>query len=254
LVEAKANKIDSGLKIVSTGAVPLEGMAKRQAVDLEAEKELLTARGRVTELTRSLNALIGFAPDTELELTVPAPQMDNISEQGATQQALVTNPEVVEAVQTFNKAEAAVALSKLEYVPTVAIIGGYIYQNAIPALPLDSSFIGFDATWNIFDFGKREKIISERNAQRSLAMANVDVVKAKVAATAQKAFLDLQRLRKIRDLTRQVVGNYPIVPVNYQNTKLESNSDRTQAEIEMLQAELDYREAYSHLKRTIEGR
>jgi outer membrane protein TolC len=254
VIEAKIKRVEGGLQIAAAGTVQPDGMAKRQAVDLEATKELLTAQSRVAELTRSLNTLIGFAPDTELELTLPAPQLFDISEQTATQQAQLDNPEVVEAVQTVNKAEAAKTLSKLDYIPTVAVIGGYIYQNAVPALPLDFSVIGFEATWNLFDFGKREKIISEHNAQVALARANVDLVKAKVAATAQKAFLDLQRLRKIRDLTRRVAGTYPMVPVNYQNAQLETNSERAQAEIEMLQAELDYREAYSQLKRVIEGR
>ena len=39
----------------------------------------------------------------------------------------------------------------------------------IPALPSDFSFIGFTATFNIFDFGKREKTIDERKMQVGLA-------------------------------------------------------------------------------------
>jgi hypothetical protein len=40
---------------------------------------------------------------------------------------------------------------------------------------------------------KREKTISERNTQLALAKANLDLVRAKVAANTQKAFLDLER-------------------------------------------------------------
>jgi hypothetical protein len=106
-------------------------------------------------------------------------------------------------------------------------------------LPKDFTYIGVIASLNIFDFGKREKTISERETQLSMAEANVSLVKAKVATNAQKAFLDLERTRTIRDLTRRLVTE-----VTYD----------AGAEAEMFQAELDYRSAYLHLRQVIEGR
>jgi outer membrane protein TolC len=140
-------------------------------------------------------------------------------------------------------------LSKLEYVPAVAVMGGYINQpqGVLPFLPNDFSFIGFAATFDIFDFGKREKTVSERNAQVGLAEANVAAVKSKVAANVQKSFLDLQRTQKIRDLTQRLAAGY-------QEAALENTSARAAAEAEMFQAELDYRSAFTHLKRLIDGR
>lgn len=82
----------------------------------------------------------------------------------------------------------------------------------------------------------------------------VAMVKAKVAATAQKTFLDLQRLRQIRDLTRKIASRYQGVPVGYQKVDAEDNSQQVQAEVEMLRAELEYREAYSQLQRVTDGR
>jgi outer membrane protein TolC len=129
-------------------------------------------------------ALIGFAPDTRLILAMPEPAAETISLTQATQQAVTNSPEVVEAEQTLVKAKAASRLSKLEYIPAVAVTGGYVNQPqpAIPLLPNDFSFIGAIATFNIFDFGKREKTVSERNTQVELAEANVAMVKSKVAA------------------------------------------------------------------------
>jgi outer membrane protein TolC len=221
---------------------------------IEVGKELLTARSQVVELTENLNALIGLDPHTELELIAPEPVVETVSEQEATQQALANSSEIVEAEQTVVKARAATNLSKLEYVPDVAVIGGYSYQTAIPLLPRDFTFIGVIATLNIFDFGKREKTASERKTQLEMAQANVDLVRAKVAASAQKAFLDLQRTRKIRDLTRQLANVYQVTPVSYQDPGLKAKADRAKAEEDMFQAELDYRLAYSQLKQVIEGR
>ena len=139
-------------------------------------------------------------------------------------------------------------MSKLEYIPAVAVTGGYVNQPqpVIPLLPNDFSFLGVIATYNIFDFGKREKTLSERNTQVQMAEANVAMVKSKVAANVQKTFLDLQRSQKIRDLTRRLAAGY-------QETSLENTSARA-AESEMFQAELDYRIARTQLKRLLDGR
>src|SRR5262249_13543044 len=122
-----------------------------------------------------------------------------------------------------------------------------------PALPRDFSYIGVIATLNVFDFGKREKTSSERKTQLSMAEASVELIKAKVAANAQKAFLDLQRARKIRDLTRQVRA-YQRVQVSVIDLKPEAQAAWAQSEAELFQAELDYRLAYAELKRITEGR
>src|SRR5262249_3703211 len=103
------------------------------------------------------------------------------------------------------------------------------------------------ATFNIFDFGKREKTISERHAQVGLAEANVAMVKSKVAANVQKSFFDLQRSQKIRDLTRRLAAVF-------QDASLQDIPAKTAAEEEMIQAELDYRSAYAQLKQLVDGR
>jgi outer membrane protein TolC len=252
--EAKVRMLEASLQVATTTAVPIGGMTERRRAFLEASKDLITADSRVTELSRSLNTLIGAPLETQLQLVTPEPLFENVSDQQATQQALANSAEIVEAQQTVVKANAATRLSKLDYVPEVAVIGGYIYERAVPLLPLDFSYIGVEASWTLFDFGKRERTVSERKAQLAMAEANVDLVKAKVAATAQKAFLELQRTRRIRDLTRQIAVSYRIDPIAYKKSDPEADASGAQAESEMLQAEMDYRAAYAQLKQIMDGR
>ena len=80
------------------------------------------------------------------------------------------------------------------------------------------------------------------------------MVKAKVASAAQKSVFELQRKKQIRDLTRRLASAYQTMAVNFQDSKMESQLERAQAEADMFQAELDYRIAYAQLKRTVEGR
>jgi outer membrane protein TolC len=195
------------------------------------------ADATLPELRQIMNTLIGYPVDTALELAAPEPASDSFSLEEATQQALMNSPEVVEAQQTVVKAKAAVRLSKLAYVPDVAVIGGYSFQNAIPALPRDFSFVGVEASLNIFDFGKRENIINESQTRLSMAEANLELVRMKVAANARNAFFQLQRNREIRNAAREFANL----------------TKQPKAEADMFQAELDYRTARHQLKQVMDG-
>jgi len=249
VAEKKFEALKSESQLATTAALQVVHVMGHEAAFLEASKELVATDSEASELALSLNTLMGFDPGTKLILAVPEPTAETISLPQATQQAVANSAEVVEAEQTLAKARAASKLSKLEYLPAVAVVGGYFNQQqpVLPLLPTDSSFIGFIATFDIFDFGKREKTVSERNAQVSLAEANVAMVKQKVAASVQKSFFDLQRTQKIRDLTR-------LLAAGRQESTLENTSARAIAEAEMIQAELDYRSAYTQLKRLVDGR
>ena len=249
IAQSKVESLQNTQQLASTVALRTGNAGDNDAAFLEAGKELVVTDSQVSELTQTLNSLIGFAPDTKLVLAVPEPALETISLTQATQQAVTNSPEVVEAEQTLIKARAASKLSKLDYIPAVAVTGGYVNQTqpVIPFLPNDFSFIGVIATYDIFDFGKREKTISERNTQVQMAEANVAMVKSKVAANVQKTFLDLQRNQKTRDLTRRLAASY-------QEASLEDTAARAAAESQMFQAELDYRSAYTQLKRLVDGR
>jgi outer membrane protein len=243
---AKLETIDGGLQVVSVNTSAVSAVQQARLDLIKASEEALKADNEVVQLRRSLNSLIGFPPDTELQLVLPAPVIQTVSVPQATQQALASNPEVVEAEQTVVKAKAAASLAKLEYVPDVAAVGGYIYERAIPLLPRDFSFIGVVASWTLFDFGKRENIIRERHSQVAMAEANVDLVKTKVANEVQKAFFELRGAQKVRDLTRQLAATYYTASVS---ASPEARAARADAEAEMLKAELDCRTAYASFRR-----
>jgi len=241
-------KVHQAVRIARADEAIAEAKATQMLAQVAANIEtlyfrLLVAQRRqadasLSELTQSLNTLIGYPVDTLLELAAPPPASDTFSLEEATQQALTNSPDVVEAEQTVVKAKAAVRLSKLEYIPDVAVIGGYTVQTVIPALPKDFSFVGFMASLNIFDFGKRENTINESQARLSMAEANLELVRMKVAANARNAFFQLQRSRETRNATLEVA----------------SVTKNPKAEADMFQAELDYRAACQQLKQVMEGR
>ena len=131
------------------------------------------------ELTAWLNHLMGWPEDTELDLVLPDPLVENISLEEVGDKAAAGNPEVFEAEQTVVKARAATVLSKLEYVPTVAAVSGYLFQNVIPLVPSNFGYGGVMASYNLFDFGKRERAVKEARARLGMAEIAVQLTKAK---------------------------------------------------------------------------
>ena len=140
---AKANvkKVEAKWRLASASTVPA-GLAEHEIEWIEADRALVLASSKTKEAAAALNALLGWPAGTELELVIPAALHGNITQAAAVEEALQNNPEVVEAEQNVVKARAASKLSKLEYVPDVAVTGGYAYQDVMPTLPNDMSYIG----------------------------------------------------------------------------------------------------------------
>jgi len=172
------------------------------------------------------------------------------------------NAEVIEAEQTAAKAEAGSTLSKLQYFPSVSVIGGYSHQTALNViLPEDFSYIGLIATYTLFDSGKREHSVKEAAAHRKAADLGVELTKAKVAAGVKGAYLELERSREIHQLSRQLVSQARVVEANFVSTDGNFTSDdqdvaasRARAEADMFRAELDHREAYAKVKSLMGGK
>ncbi len=217
---------------------------------IEASNALAIATSKMKELTASLNGMLGWPSDTELQLVPPDPGFEDISLKEATDKATATNPEVIEAEQNVVKARAASTIQKLAYVPVVAAIGGYAYNaNVLPLLPRDFSFIGLVATYNLFDFGKREHTIKGANAQAEMAEIALQLTKAKVAGAVKTSHLELERLRQLSELTRRLNSAIQLERTIYEKTGAEvAAAKQAKVEAEMFQADLDYRQALARMK------
>src|ERR1035437_9527784 len=215
-----------------------------------ASNAVAIATTRVKELTASLNDMLGWPPDTELQLVPPDPRFEDISLREATDKALAANPEVIEAEQNVVKARAASTLQKLAYVPVVAAMGRYAYNSdVLPLLPRDFSFIGLVATYNLFDFGKREHTINGANAQAEMAEIALQLTKAKVAASVKNSHFELERSRQLSELTRRLDSAIQVQRASYDENSAEIiAAKKAKVEAEMFQADLDYRQALARLK------
>jgi outer membrane protein TolC len=215
----------------------------------EARKTVESAAAAVRELTASLNRMMGWPDDTELELATPEPLVENVSLQEISDRPPAANPALVEAEQTVVKARAASSISKLAYVPTVAAVGGYLFQNVLPAVKSNFGYGGVVASYTLFDFGKREHEVKEAHAQLELAETALQLTKAKLAADLRKSYLELEHTRQVSHVAQKMGASAALLMnVSASSESLEVKAARADVELEMIEADFAHRRALHRVK------
>ena len=242
-------KGSEGHQLYAGTSVELARSPSQEAAVSEAKMKLGKLNTKVKELTASLNMAIGWSPDTELELVMPDPLVEDFSLEEVSGKSAAGNAEVIEAQETVVKARAAATISKLAYVPTVAAVSGYLFQNVIPAVPSNFGYGGAIASYTLFDFGKREHDIKEARARYEMAEVGLQLTKAKVAANVKKSYLELQHSRELSQIAQKMGSSVrSFLNVSSGAESLELKSARAEVEIQMLEADLARRQAYAGLR------
>jgi len=243
---ADADKVRRGwVTVGDSGAL----CSSAQHVDaLRSDTTTALIAGKVATLTASLNGLLGLLSDTRLELVPPAPLFENLTLNDALAQAQASPPvEVIEAEQTAAKAHAAAKIAKLEYVPGVAVLGGYLHQDALATRVLPESFgyVGVLATYTLFDGLKREHGVKEAAANEEAADIGVRLAKEKAAAAVKTAYFELERSRDAYYLARGLLSTRE--GVSFVSNRSDAEASRARAEADVFRAEMAYRDAYATL-------
>jgi outer membrane protein TolC len=244
-------------KLASEESQPLYASASNSVVHVsEQESEMLNARKAietaaavVRDLTATMRRAMGWPEDTELELAVPDPLVENISRQEVSDKSTSANPALVEAEQTVVKALAASSISKMAYVPTVAAVGGYLFQNVLPAVNSNFGYGGVMASYTLFDFGKREHVVKEARLQVEMAETALQLTKAKLAANIKQAYMELERSRQLSHLAQKMGASTALLmKLSSDSESLEVRAARADVEVQMLEADFSHRQAFNHLK------
>ena len=216
---------------------------------IEAGKAVETAAATVRELTANLNRILGWPADTELELAAPDPLVENISIQDVSGKSTASNPALVEAEENVVKARAASSISKMAYVPVVAAVAGYMFQNTLPAVNSNFGYGGVMASYTLFDFGKREHAVKEARAQVGMAETALQLTKAKLAADVTKSYFELERSRQLNRVAQKMGASAVLLmKVSSNSQSLEVRAARADVEVEMLEADFAHRQAFNKLK------
>jgi outer membrane protein TolC len=193
---------------VKYGSALEENLIESRAQMLQAKQELLTTDLQLSDLKLQLNDVMGLPLKTALDLdpdTAEAPLA--CAREACVAEALASHPEIIEARNEVEKAEAAVRLAKTDlYVPDIDAFARYSYQDQVPFLARNFGTFGVHFSYDLFDSGHKYALLREREAQLSQAKENLARVTDDVELTVQTAYNKLERTQEMRKVSEELLG------------------------------------------------
>lgn len=214
---------------------------------VEARQGLLQVRGQARELSDLLNNLLDLPGCTELELLDPLPaELPVKCAEEAAEGAVACSPEVREAEQSVAKAAAALQVAKMEYLPDVAVLGGYANQTAASYIQDNIGYVGVTGTWKLWEWGKKKDVRRQRETLIAVARQNVEVTADKVRLEARKAFNSYEQARQGYRLAAELVqARKSAEKAAVGPDAFQAKADTSKAELEQMKAEITYRVAHA---------
>jgi outer membrane protein TolC len=247
-----AQRIRAGLL---AGAAVVEQAA--QTGNLEARTALVEGKqalqeisNQIADLQEQLAILLSLPPCTQFELVEPALPLAPVKcADEAVSLALANSPDIREAEQTIAKARAAVCAAKLDYVPSIAVIGGYTNQTAADYIQPNIGYIGVMGSYTFVDWGKRRNTIHERNELVGMATLKLQQTQDTVRQNTLKAFREYEYIQQALALAGELaeVRKQAAQAATELPAKLKAGKDVMTAQVDYLKADLAHRIAYVKL-------
>jgi len=169
-------------------------------------------------------------------------------------EALASHPEIIEARDGVEKANAAVRLAKLDiYVPDTYAFARYSYQNQVPFLARNFGSFGVHFSYDLFDSGRKRALLRDRESQLSEAKENLARLTDEVELAVLTAYNKLERTDQLRKVSQEVLAlrtesNRLVHQELVHGEALASQADmgtaqELDAQTLLLQSQLDYMQA-----------
>ncbi|MBV8671918.1 MAG: TolC family protein [Acidobacteriaceae bacterium] len=240
---------------VKFGSTLEENLIESRAQVLQSNQELLTTDLALSDLKLALNDAMGLPLKTTLDLdpdTTEAPL--SCARERCVAEAVASHPEVIEARDEVEKADAAVRLAKTDlYVPDVDAFARYSYQNQVPFLARNFGTFGVHFGYDLFDSGRKRAIVREREAQLSQAKENLARITDEVELAVETAYNKLERTQQMRKVSEELLAlrtesNRVLHDQLVRGEALSSQADmgtaqELDARTSLLQSQLDYTQA-----------
>jgi X-X-X-Leu-X-X-Gly heptad repeat protein len=211
---------------------------------LEARKGLADVSTQIGQLTDTLDQLLGLPPSTELEVAEPIlPQISVASADEAAAYAMANNPQVCDAEQNILKARAGIKAAKMDCLPTVAVVGGYVNQDFADYIQPNIGFVGVTASYTLLDWGKRSYVMHQREKQMMMAAKNVQATSETVQLEARKAFLTFKQAESDLQIANEMVAAHLDGEKEAKDLAavMTAKSATAKSQLEQMKAELTYR-------------
>jgi outer membrane protein TolC len=142
-----------------------------------------------------------------------------------------------------------VAAAKVDYLPNIALVGGYANNNTIDVIQPNFAYVGAVGTYTFIDWGKRRNTIREREELLGAAILKVQTTQDKVRQDALKAFRDYEESGKAYDLAGQLVEAQTAAAkaAATPDAKFKAAKDLATAQVDYVKADLAQRIAFVKL-------
>jgi outer membrane protein len=240
---------------VKYGSTLKENLIESRAQLLEAKQELLTTDIQLSDLKLQLNDVMGVPLRTTLDLDPNTAEVQPACpRETCVAQALASHPEIIEARDEVEKANAAVRFAKRDiYVPDVDAFARYSYQDNVPFLARNFGSFGVRFSYDLFDSGRKRALLHERESQLAQARENLARLTDEVQVTVETAYNKLERTQEMRQVSEELLAlrtesNRVLHDELVRGEALSSQADMgTAQELDartlLLQSQLDYTQA-----------
>lgn len=228
---------------------------------LQAKHRIQAAKHQEEDMRGELLELAGFPGDESIEFAtvdvdpprVP-PMLDALAR-------LRDNSDLQAAEALRAKAVAGLKAARLDYIPDVGAFVKYTNQNGVPFLRNDFTSVGVQVSWNLFDWGKRNHVISQRSAEVAQAKENLHRLEGRIRLEIVKAYRKMEDAQALseaaegackyqKELLRIAQDQRGVGLVS--RTKLEeARAASAKADLEYLQARLGWNVAGAEIERLL---
>jgi outer membrane protein TolC len=207
-IKASQDMQSERIQQVKYGSTLEENLIESRAQLLQAKQELLATDLQLSDLKLQLNDAIGLPLTTALDLDPNTAEVQPACvRETCLAEALASHPEISEARDEVDKANASVRLAKADlYVPDVDAYARYSYQNNVPFLARNFGTFGVHFSYDLFDSGRRRALLREREAQLAQAKENLARVTDEVELAVQTAYNKLERTQQMRKVSEELLA------------------------------------------------
>lgn len=247
-----AQRLKAGAASAVSGAEQLAktGSLEARTALVESKQGLQEVSNQVADLQEQLAILLDLPTCTQFDLAEPPmPPAPVRCADEAVSLALASSPDVHEAVETIAKARAAVCAAKLDYVPSVALIGGYTNQTFADYIQPNIGYVGVMGSYTFVDWGKRRYTIRERDELVAMASLKLQQTQDTVRQNTLKAFRDYETSQQALQLAAELVAvrTEAVKAAATPEAKFKATKDATTAQVDYVKADLAHRIAYVKL-------
>ncbi len=254
-IKASQDLQSESVQQVKYGSALQENLIESRAQLLQVKQEMLTTDLQLNDLKLQLNDAMGLPLTTALDLDPNTGEVQlACTRETCVAEALASHPEIIEARNDVEKANAAVHLAKTDlYVPDLDAFARYSYQDNVPFLARNFGTFGVRFGYDLFDSGRKRALLREREAQLSQAKENLARLTDDVEVTVQTAYNKLEKTEQMQKVSEELLAlrtesNRVLHEELVQGEALNSQADMgTAQELDartlLLQSQLDYTQA-----------